>query len=70
MLTLPPRAEWSIVVVGVPLSPALAFVATVIVAVLLGVFQKAGVPAALAMLLARTFACLRIRAVRVAGKTI
>jgi hypothetical protein len=57
MLSLPGRAEWSIVVVGVLLlSPALAFVAALIVAVLLGFLKKTGVPAALALLLARTFA--------------
>ena len=66
MLTLPTRAGWSIVVVGVLLSPALALVAALIVAGLLGLLKKAGAPAALAMLLARTFACGRVRRLRAA----
>ena len=66
MFSLPGRAGWSIFVVGVLLSPALAFLAALIVAGLLGLLKEAGVPAALAMFIARAFAYFRVRRLRAA----
>jgi hypothetical protein len=72
MCSLPPRAEWSIAVVGVLLSPALAFVATVIVAVLLSVLRPVCPRRLPCYPLARSPACgsAGFGLARVAGKTI
>ena len=61
---IPSWALWSIIAAGVLLSPVLAFLMALAVAVLLGLLKKAGLVASLAMLVACTVAYLGVRRVR------
>jgi hypothetical protein len=64
MNSLPGWAKWSIIVAGVLLSPALAFLLAVAVAVLLGVMKEAGVTASVVAIGTGSIAYLGVRRLR------
>jgi hypothetical protein len=59
-------AQWSIIAVGVLLSPVLAFLMALIVAVLLGLLKEAGVAACVAIVVSCAVAYLLVRRRRAA----
>jgi hypothetical protein len=66
MSSLPGWAQWSIFVAAALLSPALAFLAAIVVAAALGALRDAGLLLPLAIVVGCTIAYWRVRRLRAA----